>query len=152
MSVTAGAAETFVLGGDLGLTVGGDDTLRLDGGALTIAAAPPGLTIDGPTLRGPKGEQGDPGPAGADGAPGEQGPPGADGAPGPRGDAGPAGEQGPPGANGAPGADGADGAPGEQGPRGNRIYADTGAPGSIPGSIPGDIYLDVATGNVYELA
>ncbi|WP_289087676.1 YadA-like family protein [uncultured Veillonella sp.] len=76
-------------------------------------------------FKGPKGDPGEPGIPGEDGAPGEQGPkgdPGAPGEQGPKGDPGTPGEQGPKGDPGAPGEQGPKGdpgAPGEQGPKGD---------------------------------
>jgi predicted CXXCH cytochrome family protein len=80
---------------------------------------------------GPKGETGDPGPAGqagdagAEGPKGDPGDPGPQGEPGPSGDPGPQGEPGAPGSDGAPGAQGDPGAPGEPG-----VQGEPGAPGS----------------------
>lgn len=55
--------------------------------------------------------------------------------------------QGPPGPAGQPGA------PGEAGPRGSRWFTGTGAPPAlIPGAIEGDLYLDLISGEVFELA
>lgn len=55
------------------------------------------------------------------------------------------------GPKGDPGDPGTPGAPGEAGPRGTRWYTGVGAPGSLPDSLTGDLYLDTATGTVYEL-
>jgi hypothetical protein len=45
------------------------------------------------------------------------------------------------------------GEPGDAGPRGTRWFTGTGAPpAEIPGAIEGDLYLDLETGEVYELA
>lgn len=65
--------------------------------------------------------------------------------------------QGPKGDPGEPGTAGAKGDAGEQGPqgpagtRGNTISTGDGAPATPPAdSIPGDIYIDAATGNLYQ--
>jgi len=84
------------------------------------------------SLRGPAGQDGIPGPPGADGErgprgyTGEQGPVGADGQRGPRGYPG---EQGPPGADGFPGPPGADG---EQGPPGPAVVLPPAARADTP--------------------
>ena len=75
-----------------------------------------------PGPAGAEGPKGDTGPAGADGAPGAKGDTGATGPQGPKGDTGPAGADGAPGVKGDTGAAGADGAPGVKG--------DTGAAGA----------------------
>jgi len=65
------------------------------------------------------------------------------------------------GATGATGAQGATGATGSQGPtgatgaagvRGSLWYTGSGAPGTIAGAIAQDLYLDTATGNVYQFS
>jgi len=61
---------------------------------------------------------------------------------------GPQGVQGQQGVQGTPGTPGTPGAPGT---RGSMWYTGTGAPGSIGGAIPGDKYLDLTTGDVYNL-
>ncbi|HUZ42291.1 MAG TPA: pentapeptide repeat-containing protein [Acidimicrobiales bacterium] len=71
---------------------------------------------------------------------------GAAGSPGAPGTAGAAGS---PGATGAAGAVGPHGAPGEQGVRGSLWSTGSGAPSAT--GLSGDLYLDTATGNVYEL-
>ncbi len=66
---------------------------------------------------------------------------------------GPKGDPGNPGADstvpGPPGDPGDDGAPGA---RGSKWFTGTGAPAGVTGSVAGDMYLDTASGNVYELA
>lgn len=85
---------------------------------------------------GPKGDKGDPGPAGKDGVPGAQGPKGDKGDPGPTGPAGPQGipgaaaakgDPGPQGPSGPTGPAGPQGAKGDQGPAGPK--GDTGQAG-----------------------
>src|SRR5215472_11303343 len=44
------------------------------------------------------------------------------------------------------------GATGPTGTRGSLWYTGTGAPGTITGSLPGDMYLDTATGDIYQLS
>lgn len=61
------------------------------------------------------------------------------------------GQQGIQGTQGPQGTAGAAGTPGSAGTRGSAWYTGTGAPGSIGGSIPGDKYLDLTTGDVYNL-
>lgn len=63
-----------------------------------------------------------------------------------------AGPPGPPGAPGSPGATGVPGAPGEQGERGTGWFVGSGPPPAvIEGSRPGDLYLNIDTGDVYQL-
>jgi hypothetical protein len=60
--------------------------------------------------------------------------------------------QGPPGAQGPQGPQGATGSQGPSGPRGTGWFTGSGAPVEpISGSIAGDLYLDVSSGDVYEL-
>jgi hypothetical protein len=47
---------------------------------------------------------------------------------------------------------GATGATGSTGARGSKWFTGTGAPGAIGGSLPGDMYLDLSTGDTYELS
>lgn len=61
------------------------------------------------------------------------------------------GQQGIQGVEGPQGTAGTPGTPGSPGTRGSQWYTGTGAPGAIGGSIPGDKYLDLATGDVYNL-
>ena len=82
-----------------------------------------------------KGPAGPAGPQGNVGATGAQGPAGADGA------------QGPPGAQGPAGPTGATG---PQGTRGSTWTVQPNAPGTIPGSLPGDMFLNSATGDIYQ--
>ena len=84
--------------------------------------------IKGPT--GAPGPQGDPGPQGA------TGPQGTTGAQGP---AGPEGPQGPTGAT------------GPQGTRGSMWYVQPNAPGTVAGQQVGDLFLNSATGDIYQL-
>jgi len=78
-----------------------------------------------------------------------QGPQGPAGVAGPAGAAGPQGHAGP---QGPQGIQGAAGAAGLQGPRGTGWFTGTGAPPrTIPGSMDGDLYLDLASGTVYQL-
>ncbi len=111
-------------------------------------------------IQGPKGDQGDQGPAGMDGAPGpqgDQGPAGMDGAPGPQGDQGPAGMDGAPGPQGDQGPAGMDGAPGPQGDQGPAgmdgegiaLKGSVSSTGALPlnGNEVGDLYL---VGNAAE--
>jgi len=96
-----------------------------EGGVRKIVSAPLDETTS-ETVFGPKGDQGEPGPAGRDGVDGAPGPKGdqgekgepgkdgVDGIPGPKGDTGPKGDQG------EPGPAGRDGAPGPQGPQGEK--------------------------------
>lgn len=64
-----------------------------------------------------------------------------------QGPVGPAGETGPTGATGSAGADGDDGA---DGARGSLWYTGTGTPSGIPGTLANDLFLDTATGDVYQ--
>jgi len=60
--------------------------------------------------------------------------------------------QGPPGADGAPGMPGVPGAPGPQGERGSMWFTGNAEPTPEPPEArAGDMFLDVVTGNVYEL-
>lgn len=68
---------------------------------------------------------------------------------GPQGAQGPQGTQGP---QGNPGATGEQGPAGNDGARGSVWYTGTGAPGVLSGEQPGDMYLDTATGDVYQLS
>jgi hypothetical protein len=88
----------------------------------------------------------------AEGAQGPQGPAGATGPQGPQGDPGPQGIQGATGAQGPAGADGAQGPAGPQGTRGSQWFTGHGAPGAIAGSAAGDMYLDVDSGDTYQLS
>ena len=83
-------------------------------------------------IKGPAGPQG---PQGNVGATGAQGPAGADGATGPPGAQGP---QGPTGATGPAGV------------RGSQWVVQPNAPGVIPGALPGDMFLNSATGDIYQ--
>lgn len=97
-------------------------------------------------FRGPEGlpgMNGAPGKQGQDGAQGPQGDPGPQGAQGDPGPQGPEGPEGPQGPQGDPGADGLDG---------NDWRVGSGAPSIIPGDEEGDLYLDIATGDVYQVA
>jgi hypothetical protein len=82
-----------------------------------------------------------------------------------KGPAGPQGPQGNVGATGPAGADGATGPPGVQGPqgpagptgstgpagvRGSVWVVQPNAPGVVPGSLPGDMFLNSATGDIYQ--
>jgi hypothetical protein len=59
---------------------------------------------------------------------------------------------GPPGPTGEPGSPGTPGAAGEAGPRGTGWFVGDGPPpADIPGAQPGDLWLDMLTGNVYQL-
>lgn len=82
----------------------------------------------GAAFRGPEGPQGPQGPAGRDGVQGLQGERGPEGPQGERG------EQGP------------------QGQRGSKWFTGAGVPTSVPGALPGDMYLDNASGVVYQLS
>jgi Collagen triple helix repeat (20 copies) len=113
--------------------------IKLDPGG----QGPPGP----PGPEGPPGPAGEQGPAGPAGAAGAQGPTGPAGATGPQGPTGAAGPQGPTGATGAQGPPGAAGATGT---RGSLWYTGSGAPGTIPGVLTGDLYLDVASGDIYQ--
>jgi hypothetical protein len=88
-----------------------------------------------PTVVGPQGAPGAQGPTGAAGATGAQGPQGTPGATG---------------ATGAQGPQGAAGATGATGTRGSLWNTGTGAPGTIAGVLTGDLYLDTASGDVYQ--
>jgi len=82
----------------------------------------------GATLKGPKG---DPGPKG------DTGPKGADSTvPGPKGDT---------------GAKGATGAKGDTGERGSKWFYGASNPTTVSGAIAGDMYLNTATGQVFQL-
>lgn len=72
---------------------------------------------------------------------------------GPEGPQGPRGEQGVKGDQGAPGigVKGDKGDTGDTGARGSRWFTGTGAPGTLAGAQVGDMYLDTATGTVYQL-
>ena len=94
--------------------------------------------------------KGDPGPAGATGATGPQGATGAQGPQGNPGATGPTGAQGPQGDPGATGATGPTGAAGATGTRGSLWNTGSGAPGTITGVLPNDMYLDTASGDVYQ--
>ena len=84
--------------------------------------------VNGGSIQGPQGPAGVAGPAGATGPQG------------------PAGPQGPQGIQGPAGADGL------LGPRGTGWFTGIGAPPlTIAGAIDGDLYLDLASGNVYQL-
>lgn len=84
--------------------------------------------VNGGSIQGPQGPAGVAGPAGATGPQG------------------PAGPQGPQGIQGPAGIDGA------IGPRGTGWFTGSGAPpATIPGAVEGDLYLDLVTGNVYQL-
>jgi len=61
-------------------------------------------------------------------------------------------QQGATGPTGPTGPAGATGATGPTGTRGSLWYTGTGAPGTITGSLPGDMYLDTATGDIYQLS
>jgi hypothetical protein len=69
-----------------------------------------------------------------------------------RGPEGPQGPQGDPGADGSDGAQGPKGDTGDAGARGAKWFTGTGPPGSVSGSQAGDMYIDTATGDLYELA
>ncbi|MFU8886240.1 MAG: hypothetical protein ACNA8O_12385 [Cyanobacteriota bacterium] len=98
-----------------------DDTLR-------VWDSDTSSWVNGGSIQGPQGPAGVAGPAGASGPQG------------------PAGPQGPQGIQGPAGADGL------IGPRGTGWFTGTGAPpSSIPGAVDGDLYLDLATGTVYQL-
>ena len=90
----------------------------------------------------------EPGGAGTD----FRGPQGPTGPAGPKGDTGAAGAQGPTGPKGDQGVAGAAGPAGPQGARGSKWYTGAGAPGTVAGAVAGDMYLDTASGTVYELA
>jgi hypothetical protein len=64
---------------------------------------------------------------------------------------GPAGTTGLTGAVGGQGPQGSTGAPGVAGARGSLWSTGTGAPSLVTGRADGDLYLDTASGNVYEL-
>lgn len=167
-SVPAGTGITNVIdNADGTMTIVLSDDTSYD---VTLPAGPKGDA-------GAKGDPGEPGADGAPGADGEDGAPGADGADGESAydiavDNGFSGTEtewlaslvGPAGADGAPGADGEDGAPGEPGtPGADGADGADGAPGTawftgsgapvepVTGANPGDLYLDVVTGDVYEL-
>ena len=65
---------------------------------------------------------------------------------GPKGDTGAQGERGPAGAQGEKGDAGPTGA------RGSQWFTGSGTPGQIEGAAVGDMYLDTASGVVYQLA
>ena len=84
--------------------------------------------VNGGSIQGPQGPAGVAGPAGATGAQGPAGPQGPQGVQGPAGVA------------------------GQSGPRGNGWFTGTGTPPAvITGAMDGDLYLDLATGTVYQL-
>lgn len=56
------------------------------------------------------------------------------------------------GATGPTGPQGTPGAPGATGTRGSLWYTGSGAPGTISGALAQDLYLDTATGNVYQFS
>jgi hypothetical protein len=90
------------------------------------------------------------GAAGPTGATGSQGPTGNTGPTGPQG---PIGNTGPTGAQGPPGTAGTTGPTGATGVRGSYWYTGSGAPPTpISGSIAGDLYLDTATGDVWQVS
>jgi hypothetical protein len=72
-----------------------------------------------------------------------QGPQGVEGQQGPQGLQGEVGPQ---------GIQGVEGPAGIQGTRGTGWFTGSGAPTDVPGSIAGDLYLDQATGDVYTLS
>lgn len=82
-----------------------------------------------------KGPAGPAGPTGNTGATGATGADGATGAQGPQGAAGPAGPT---------------GSTGPQGVRGSTWTVQPNAPGVIAGSLPGDMFLNSATGDIYQ--
>jgi hypothetical protein len=96
------------------------------------------MAIGQPGPTGPQGPQGPAGPTGSTGATGATGP---QGTPGATGATGPTGPQ---------GATGATGANGPIGTRGSLWDTGSGAPGTIPGVLAGDMYLDTASGDVYQ--
>jgi len=57
---------------------------------------------------------------------------------------------GPPGPQGPAGPAGPAGATGATGTRGSLWYTGSGAPGTIAGVLTGDLYLDTASGDVYQ--
>lgn len=69
-----------------------------------------------------------------------------------KGPTGATGAQGPQGPAGATGSQGPQGNPGAAGARGSLWYTGSGAPGSIAGQAVNDLYLDTATGNVWQLS
>jgi hypothetical protein len=83
--------------------------------------------------------------------PGPTGPAGPTGAAGPTGSAGADGSTGPSGPTGPTGATGTAGATGSAGPRGATWFESAGAPGSIAGQVNNDFYLNITTGDVYQL-
>lgn len=56
------------------------------------------------------------------------------------------------GSTGATGSAGSNGTNGSNGARGSLWFTGSGAPGTVTGSAVGDLYLDTATGNVYQLS
>jgi len=56
------------------------------------------------------------------------------------------------GATGAAGSNGTNGTNGTNGARGSKWFVGSGAPTTVSGSVAGDMYLDSATGDVYELS
>src|SRR5215468_5039020 len=62
------------------------------------------------------------------------------------------GATGPTGNTGPAGSTGATGATGPTGTRGSLWYSGSGAPGTITGEIANDLYLDTASGNVYQFS
>jgi hypothetical protein len=96
-----------------------------------------GEWLDLGEIAGPAGPAGPSGPAGPTGPQGEPGEPGSPGSPGPEGPAGGAGPQ---------------GDAGPQGERGTGWFVGNGPPpAEIEGSRPGDLYLNLDTGDVYQL-
>jgi hypothetical protein len=93
---------------------------------------------------------GQPGPVGPQGPAGPTGPQGPIGNTGATGATGPQGATGTTGATGAQGPQGIQGVAGATGTRGSLWDTGSGAPGTIPGVLPGDMYLDTASGDVYQ--
>ena len=82
-----------------------------------------------------------------------QGPQGPESPAGPQGPAGVQGPEGPQGIQGIQGIQGPAGLDGAQGPRGTGWFTGTGEPpAELAGAIAGDLYLDLSSGQVYQLA
>jgi hypothetical protein len=62
------------------------------------------------------------------------------------------GSQGPAGSTGSQGPPGSTGSTGPGGTRGSLWYSGSGAPGTISGQLVNDLYLDIASGNVWQLS
>jgi hypothetical protein len=116
-----------------------DDAVSYQGSSWIATAAIPAAATPGVDARWQLVAQ-----VGATGATGATGPQGATGATGPQGPIGNTGPAGPTGATGAPGAAGATGT------RGSLWDTGSGPPGTIPGVLPNDMYLDTASGDVYQ--